>query len=303
MMLNSEHEVTPAQDHAISHRVKRLNIFLIKPSKYDDDGYVIRHWKGVLPSNTLACLYSLSHDLKERQVFGPHLKWRIEAIDETVQRVNIKKIVRSHRQKGVKTVVCLVGVQSNQFPRASDLALRFREAGLEVMIGGFHISGVIATFSELTPEVSRLRDAGVSIVAGEVEGRWESILRDVLERRSKPVYNFLNQPPHLSRTPLPQTPPNLVNRYAVKHFSTLDCGRGCPFQCTFCTVINVQGRQMRFRAVDEIVDRIRENFRRYKINHYFFTDDNFSRNQNWEAIFNGLTRLREEEHIPLRSEE
>ena len=32
---------------------KKLNLYLIKPSKYDDDGYVIRHWKGVLPSNTL----------------------------------------------------------------------------------------------------------------------------------------------------------------------------------------------------------------------------------------------------------
>jgi hypothetical protein len=29
----------------------RLTIVLIKPSKYDDEGYVIRHLRGVLPSN------------------------------------------------------------------------------------------------------------------------------------------------------------------------------------------------------------------------------------------------------------
>jgi hypothetical protein len=31
-------------------------LYLIKPSQYDDDGYVVHHWRGVLPSNTLACL-------------------------------------------------------------------------------------------------------------------------------------------------------------------------------------------------------------------------------------------------------
>ena len=34
-------------------RSKKFHIVLIKPSKYDDDGYVIRFWKSVLPSNTL----------------------------------------------------------------------------------------------------------------------------------------------------------------------------------------------------------------------------------------------------------
>ena len=36
---------------------KKFRIVLIKPSKYDDDGYVIRFWKGVLPSNTLNVLH------------------------------------------------------------------------------------------------------------------------------------------------------------------------------------------------------------------------------------------------------
>ena len=39
---------------------KKFCIVLIKPSKYDDDGYVIRFWKGVLPSNTLNVLHGLT---------------------------------------------------------------------------------------------------------------------------------------------------------------------------------------------------------------------------------------------------
>ncbi len=280
-------------------RFRRLHLYLIKPSKYDDDGYVIRHWKGVLPSNSLACLYGLSEDVRRRQLFGPDLEWKIELIDETVQKVNVKKIVNSSRRPGTKAVICLVGVQSNQFPRASDLALRFREAGLDVLIGGFHVSGVFAMGSELPREIKALQEQGVILVAGEVEGRWELILKDAICGRLQPVYNFLAAPPDLEEAPLPQIAQGLLKRYAVRHFATLDCGRGCPYQCSFCTVINVQGRRMRFRGVDDIMNLIRENFRRHQIRHYFFTDDNFSRNKNWENIFDGMTHLREEENLSV----
>ncbi|PIQ86388.1 MAG: radical SAM protein [Candidatus Omnitrophica bacterium CG11_big_fil_rev_8_21_14_0_20_45_26] len=278
--------------------IKKLNLFLIKPSKYDDDGYVIRYWKGVLPSNTLACLYGLSEDVRKRKILGSQLKWRIEAIDETVQKVPIAGIITSSRRNDSRTIVCLVGVQSNQFPRAKDLALMFREANVDVLIGGFHVSGVLA-FNTLPQEISELIKMGVIVVAGEVEDRWGMILKDILNGTSKPVYNFLSSPPDLTNAPLPKIPENLMNRYAVGRFATLDCGRGCPFQCSFCTVINVQGRLMRYRLVDSILNLIRENFSRHKIAGYFFTDDNFSRNKNWEAIFDGLIRLREEENIPV----
>jgi radical SAM superfamily enzyme YgiQ (UPF0313 family) len=278
---------------------KRLDLYLIKPSKYDDDGYVIRYWKGVCPSNTLACLNGLSEDVQRRGALGRDLKFNIRNIDETVERVNIKKIIRRSEIKGSKTVVGLVGVQSNQFPRALDLALAFRKSGIDVLIGGFHVSGVLAMLPELSPEIQKLQNAGVCLVAGEVEGRWEMILKDALEGRLKPVYNFLQEKPDLSLAPTPVFPKNLLNAYAVRNFATLDCSRGCPFDCSFCTVINVQGRTMRCRAVDSILKMIRESYLRQKISYYFFTDDNFSRNKNWEAIFDGLIRLRREENIPI----
>ena len=56
---------------AIHERIERFHIVLIKPSKYDDDGYVIRFWKGVLPSNTLNVFHGLTDDVKQRRVFGP----------------------------------------------------------------------------------------------------------------------------------------------------------------------------------------------------------------------------------------
>ncbi|HNV86977.1 MAG TPA: radical SAM protein [Candidatus Omnitrophota bacterium] len=278
---------------------KRLQLYLVKPSKYDTDGYVIRHWKGVLPSNTLACLYGLSEDVRKRGVLGRQLDWRIEALDDTVQKIDVRKILRQSRGKHTKTIVCIVGVQSNQFPRAADLALAFRKGGVDVLLGGFHVSGILATLHELSPEIAALKDAGVTIVAGEAEGRWEAILQDAMNGSLQPVYNFLKEPPDFSSSPMPILPRNLVNRYAVRHFTTLDCGRGCPFKCNFCTVINVQGRKMRFREVDGIIEQIRENYYKHKIANYFFTDDNLARNKNWRELFDRLIQLRKEEGIHL----
>ncbi|MDP6502152.1 MAG: hypothetical protein QF886_00995, partial [Planctomycetota bacterium] len=65
--------------------VHTLRLFLVKPSKYDDDGFVIRYYRGVLPSNTLACLDSLTRDAISE---GPlsRLRVKISILDELVQR-------------------------------------------------------------------------------------------------------------------------------------------------------------------------------------------------------------------------
>jgi len=111
-----------------NRRIKQFRIVLIKPSKYDDDGYVIRFWKGVLPSNTLNVLHGLTEDISERRLFGD-LKIKVETFDETAEKVPIRKIVRWSQRRDTKLLVCLVGVQTNQFPRALDLARKFRAVG------------------------------------------------------------------------------------------------------------------------------------------------------------------------------
>ena len=285
---------------ASSHKYKRLRLFLIKPSKYDDEGYVVRYWKGVLPSNTLSCLNGLSEDARDRGVLGKDLAWEITLIDDTVQGIPYKKIIKGNHRTGVKTVICLVGVQSNQMPRASDIAMKFRKAGIDVLLGGFHVSGVMATLPDLSQELVTLRNAGVSLAAGEAEGgHWEQMLGDVIHDRLKPVYNFLNDIPDISKAPFPRINPKHQTHYALQHFGTLDCGRGCPFGCSFCTVINVQGRKMRFRDVDLLIETVREGYRLHQISHYFFTDDNFCRHKNWETILDRLIELKEKEGIPF----
>ena len=279
--------------------MKRLNLYLIKPSQYDQDGYVVRHWRGVLPSNTLACLAGLTEDLIERKRFGDSWKVKVHLFDETVDKVPVKRICRSQIWNRAKTIVCLAGVQTNQFPRASDLAHTFRRAGLTVLIGGFHVSGYLALLPDIPEDIQKLMDAGVSIVKGEVEETWGDLLLDAIHNRLKPMYDFLNNKPDLYTKPIPAIHKKYLRKFAASNFGTLDCGRGCPFECTFCTIINVQGRKMRFRSAEHIGKAVRRNYHENGITFYFFTDDNFARNKNWEAIFDVLIRLRKEENIPI----
>jgi radical SAM superfamily enzyme YgiQ (UPF0313 family) len=280
---------------------RRLVVVLIRPSKYDDEGYVVRHWRGTLPSNTLSCLNSLTEDVARRGELGG-VDVRVEVLDEIVTRVDPRRIARRFRRRGTKLVAGLVGVQTNQFPRAQDLARQFKAEGAEVIIGGFHVSGAVAMARSMPPECQAMIDAGVTLVLGEVEDRWGDILKDVLAGRLQPVYNLLRDLPDLSDQPLPRASAATQRKFVLTGSGTIDAGRGCPFFCSFCTIINVQGRKMRARGPAHILAQIRDNYTlkgRRGIRHYFFTDDNFSRNPHWEAVFDGLIRMREDESLAI----
>jgi radical SAM superfamily enzyme YgiQ (UPF0313 family) len=180
---------------------------------------------------------------------------------------------------------------------------QFTALGCDVMIGGFHVSGSLAMAGgAMPPECQAMIDAGVTLVAGEVEERWTGLLQDALGDRLRPLYDFLHEPPDLSAAPLPRASLRTQRKFVLRESGTIDAGRGCPFYCSFCTIINVQGRRMRARGAGPVLDAIRANYRpgrRRGIRHYFFTDDNFTRNPNWEAIFDGLIRLREVDDMPI----
>jgi hypothetical protein len=106
-----------------------FDVVLIKPTHYDDDGYPIRWVKAAIPSNTLASLNGLVEDAVRRQVLGPDVTIRLHIFDETNRRVRPERIIKAIRKAGGRALIGLVGVQSNQFPRAIDLARPFALSG------------------------------------------------------------------------------------------------------------------------------------------------------------------------------
>jgi radical SAM superfamily enzyme YgiQ (UPF0313 family) len=270
-----------------------FELFLIKPSHYDDAGYVIQWVRSSIPANTLAVLNGLALDCAERQVLGEDVEIRITVQDETNTRIRPTAIVRQIHASGGQGLVGLVGVQTNQFPRAVDIARPLRTAGIPVCLGGFHVSGCIAMLPELPPELREAMDLGITLFAGEAEGRLDELLRAADRGELKPLYNYMSDLPGLEGVPTPYLPADVVGRTAGRRTS-FDAGRGCPFLCSFCTIINVQGRKSRARSADDIERLARANLAQ-GVHNFFITDDNLARNQNWEAIFDRLIHMREVE--------
>ena len=271
-----------------------FHVELIKPSHYDDDGYVIQWWKASIPSNSLASLYAIVQDAAERRVLGEDVAITLDGWDECNTLISADRIAR---RIGGCGIVFLVGVQSNQFPRAVDLARELRARGVDVVIGGVHVSGCLSMLDGLPWDLQEAIDLGVSLFAGEAEEHVDALLGDAAAGTLKPVYNFLKDLPGLQGAVAPYLPPERLRRYSPP-IGSFDAGRGCPFQCSFCTIINVQGRKSRYRTADDVERLLRAHLAK-GVRRFFITDDDFARNKHWEEILDRVIELREREGIPF----
>jgi hypothetical protein len=268
-----------------------FHFVMIKPTHYDDDGYPIQWFRSAIPSNTLACLNALAEDARRREVLGTGVDIRLHTFDETNRRIRPEKIIRTIREAGGKALIGMVGVQSNQFPRAVDLARSFLAADMPVCIGGFHVSGCLAMLPELPADIREAHEIGISLFAGEAEAhRLDIVLRDAWDGNPARLYNYMDALPALAGEPPPILPRKHVARTSGS-LSSIDLGRGCPYQCSFCTIINVQGRKSRVRSADDLERIVRENYAD-GIKRFFITDDNFARNSDWEPLFDRLISMR-----------
>ncbi|GAB6041520.1 B12-binding domain-containing radical SAM protein [Endothiovibrio diazotrophicus] len=274
----------------------RLRILLIQPSHYDAEGYVIQWWRTFTPGHVMMVINGILADAAGRGALGADVTIERRVIDEPTE------VVRHRREiawlRGAKrAAVFLTGVQTSQYPRAVDLARPFIAAGIPVVMGGFHVSGVLALTPDWDAGLRDAREAGIALYAGELEEGIDELLGDLWRGEVKPLYNHLADTPALDQAPLPDLDLPTV-RHTVRHLAGMDLGRGCPYLCSFCTIINVHGRRMRERTVEGMRNYVKANWAN-GIRHYFITDDNFARNPQWEPLLDELIRLREEEGIAL----
>jgi molybdenum cofactor biosynthesis enzyme MoaA len=278
--------------------MKRFHVILIKPSKYDEDGYVISWFRGVLVSNSMAMMNALTEQAEHDKVLGPDVEIITHFYDETVRRIPVKRLVRDVQSGVDRAIVCMVGVQTNQFTRAVDLGKEFMACGLNVMIGGFHVSGSIQMLPRVPDEIQEGIDAGITMVAGEVENRWGELLKDAYNNSLKPLYNFLNDQPSLEGAVAPFVSKENLSFSGDSRQTSFDAGRGCPFKCSFCTIINVQGNAMRGRTPDDIEALIKRN-QAQDMRGFFITDDNFARHPRWEEIVDRIISLKKKKRVTL----
>ncbi len=161
----------------------------------------------------------------------------IEIIDENIEKIDFDKKVD------------LVGIttMTASSPRAYEIADRFREKGIPVVLGGIHATA-------LPEESTQHADA---VVIGEAEGSWEKLLQDLREGGKEALAKFYQNPqrPDPSKIPIPER--GLVENkgYLLSRF--LQLSRGCPFDCHFCSVSKFFGKKYRFRPVKKVIEEIK----------------------------------------------
>ena len=172
--------------------------------------------------------------------------WEVTIIDENLGAPTYTKMPRPD----------LVGITAftSQSPRAYDVARFFRDQGVPVVMGGIH-----ATMCQ--EEVMSRVDA---VVTGEAEGVWARVLEDVRHHRLAAHYDGgLAAVADLASARHDLLPP----RYA---FGAIQTTRGCPLNCSFCSVTAFNGARYRQRPIADVV----REFRSIREKRVLVVDDN-----------------------------
>ena len=106
---------------------RTFRVILIKPSHYDDEGYVIQWWLSTIPSNSLASVYGLLAACAEEKALGPDTDIELEAYDECNKIIDVKAMAKRIKADG-GGFIGLVGVQSSHGLPGADPAPKFLSA-------------------------------------------------------------------------------------------------------------------------------------------------------------------------------
>ncbi|UCE34732.1 MAG: B12-binding domain-containing radical SAM protein [Deltaproteobacteria bacterium] len=173
--------------------------------------------------------------------------------------------------------VDLVGLTAytNSACRAYEIADAFRKRGVTVVMGGVHVSN-------LPGEALEHCDA---VVVGEAEGAWEQLMLDFSRSQLKRVYQN-NHLVSLESLPIPRRDLLTPDDYVT--INTVQTTRGCPHNCSFCSVTRFNGRTYRFRPIPEVIREIESLPSR----NVFVVDDNIMSNRlRTRNLFEALTPL------------
>ncbi len=233
-----------------------MKLLIIGPSRYNDDGSILKRNKVPFPRLNLIFLASLAPKNVD-----------VTTVDEIVEPLDIE----------ADCDLVAITILTSQAVRAYDIADAFRKRGKKVVMGGIHVSA-------LPEEAKQHAD---SIVIGEADYLWETIINDFKDNDLKPIYKC-EKLHDLKGLPIPRY--DLVKKGGYMT-STLPvwASRGCPHNCDFCTVTKFFGNTYRFRPVDDVVRDIKASGSK----RFFFIDDNIIANRKYsEELFTKLIPLK-----------
>ncbi len=179
-------------------------------------------------------------------------KHTIELIDDAVREIDYDAPVDL---VGVTAMTCYVN-------RAFEIADEFRKRGVPVVMGGPHAT--LAPYEAL--------EHVDSVVIGEAENVWHQLLEDFERGEMKEVYRGVDAKPTMKNNPPPAW--NLIDDQDYIFYG-VEATRGCPFDCHFCSIKQIYGKDFRVRTPDEVIEELKTT----PNDQVFFTDDNLIGNK------------------------
>jgi len=173
--------------------------------------------------------------------------WEISIVDENVESLDFSDLPD----------LAAISIMTPLAKRGYEIADTYREKGVPVVLGGIHPS--------MMKDESKAHADAVAI--GEAEAVWPQILSDFKRSDLKSFYkssDFCS----LERLPIPKR--DLLNRRAYFFVNTIQTTRGCPFNCSFCSVTSFYGGTYRVRPVDDVINEMGYMEKGF----VFFVDDN-----------------------------
>ncbi|MCJ7565327.1 MAG: B12-binding domain-containing radical SAM protein [Candidatus Aminicenantes bacterium] len=201
--------------------------------------------------------------------------WDTEVFVEDFRKIDFEAIA-SADLIGISTI-------TSTAPRAYAIADRAREAGIPVIMGGPHVTYLAEEALEHADFVIRgegERPLMAFIDAWERGGGYDDIPNLSYQKDGQTVHNpLLPFSGELDRIPFPDLSllkPDRPRRTKMSSIPVLT-SRGCPFDCSFCSVTGMFGKKYRFRSTENIIEELRQYDRRGNV--IFFYDDNFTANR------------------------
>jgi radical SAM superfamily enzyme YgiQ (UPF0313 family) len=191
--------------------------------------------------------------------------WEISIVDENVEALDFSDLPD----------LAAISIMTPLSKRGYEIADRYREKGVPVVLGGIHPS--------MMKDESKTHADAVAI--GEAEAVWPQILSDF--KRSD-LKSFYKAPDfwRLERLPIPKR--DLLNRQAYFFVNTIQTTRGCPFNCSFCSVTSLYGGTYRVRPIEDVINELGHMERGF----VFFVDDNIVGKPSYaKELFAALTPL------------
>lgn len=183
--------------------------------------------------------------------------YEIKIVNEAIEEIDFDAPVDL---VGITGLTCVV-------KRAYEVADRFRERGVKVVLGGVHPS--------LLPDEAK--DHADAVFIGEAEGLLGGLIKDFETGDLKPLYRNRDWS-DLRGMPIPRR--DLLNPRHKPFFKAIETTRGCPNRCEFCSVPIMNGKRYRTRPLEEI-DRELSTVLQKKGEYLFLADDNVTAREDY----------------------